>query len=70
MADIQQTRLFLSVDISGSTNLKIGLDDVDKIKFPNLALMKISAYHKKRGDDVSFWFPLSYHQGRLPYNVK
>lgn len=59
MADIQQTRLFLSVDISGSTNLKIGLDDVDKIKFPDLALMKISAYHKKRGDDVSFWFPLS-----------
>lgn len=48
MADIQQTRLFLSVDISGSTNLKIGLDDVDKIKFPNLALMKISAYHKNR----------------------
>lgn len=30
--------------------MKIGLLDVDKGKtFPNLALMKISAYHKGRG---------------------
>jgi hypothetical protein len=29
---------------------KIGLIDVDGRKFPNLALMKISAYHKKKND--------------------
>ena len=31
--------------------MKIGLFDIDS-KLPNLALMKISAYHKNRGDDV------------------
>lgn len=35
-------------------NKKILLIDIDKSKFPNLALMKISAYHKSMGDDVSF----------------
>lgn len=35
----------------------IGLHDSDKTKFPNLALMKISAWHKKRGDIVSFFKP-------------
>mgnify|MGYP003450302177 FL=1 len=30
--------------------MKIGLYDVDSHKFPNLALMKISAYHKQKGD--------------------
>lgn len=34
--------------------MKIGLYDVDSHNFPNLALMKISAYHKSRGDDVEF----------------
>ncbi len=33
---------------------KIGLIDVDGHNFPNLALMKISAYHKKIGDNVQF----------------
>ena len=27
-------------------------------KYPNLALMKISAYHKARGDEVEWWNPL------------
>ena len=35
--------------------MKIGLIDVDSHNFPNLALMKISAYHKGRGDSVEFW---------------
>jgi hypothetical protein len=35
--------------------MKIGLIDVDSRKFPNIALMKISAYHKERLDDVSFY---------------
>lgn len=34
--------------------MKIGLIDVDSHNFPNLALMKISAYHKGLGDEVSF----------------
>lgn len=36
--------------------MKIGLIDVDSHKFPNLALMRISAYHKARGDDVEWWW--------------
>lgn len=33
----------------------IGLIDVDSHNFPNLALMKLSAYHKKCGDSVEWW---------------
>lgn len=36
--------------------MKIGLIDVDSHNFPNLALMKISAYHKAQGDDVEWWW--------------
>lgn len=36
--------------------MKIGLIDVDSHHFPNLALMKISAYHKARGDTVEWWW--------------
>lgn len=35
--------------------MKIGLIDVDGHNFPNLALMRISAYHKARGDNVEWW---------------
>lgn len=35
--------------------LKIGLIDVDGHNYPNLALMKISAYHKAQGDSVDWW---------------
>lgn len=34
--------------------MKIGLYDVDGHNFPNLPLMKISAYHKKQGDFVDW----------------
>lgn len=34
--------------------MRIGLIDVDSHNFPNLALMKISAYHKSKGDSVEF----------------
>ncbi len=34
--------------------MNIGLLDVDGHNFPNLALMKISAYHKTRGDRVGW----------------
>lgn len=45
--------------------MKIGLIDVDSFnraqKYPNLALMKISAWHKARGDDVEWWWGFSHY---------
>lgn len=38
--------------------MHIGLHDSDKTGFPNLALMKISAWHKARGDTVEWWSPM------------
>lgn len=38
--------------------MRIGLIDVDGHNFPNLALMKISAYHKAKGDKVEWCIPL------------
>lgn len=35
--------------------MKIGLIDVDGHNFPNLALMKLSAWHKLQGDMVDWW---------------
>lgn len=35
--------------------MKIGLIDVDGHHFPNLALMKLSAWHKRQGDTVEWW---------------
>lgn len=36
--------------------MKIGLIDVDGHNFPNLALMRISSYHKSKGDEVEWWY--------------
>lgn len=33
--------------------------DVDGHRFPNLALMKISAWHKAKGDEVEWWWGFS-----------
>lgn len=38
--------------------MKIGLIDVDGHNYPNLPLMKISAYHKQKGDVVEWYEPL------------
>lgn len=38
-----------------SYDLKIGLIDVDSHNFPNLCLMKLSAYHKAKGHTVEWW---------------
>ena len=35
--------------------MKIGLIDVDGHNFPNLALMKLAAYHKAKGDSVEWY---------------
>lgn len=39
--------------------MTIGLIDVDGHNFPNLALMKLSAWHKAQGDAVEWWWGLS-----------
>lgn len=36
--------------------MKIGLIDVDGHNYPNLALMKLSAWHKAQGDTVGWWW--------------
>jgi hypothetical protein len=41
--------------------MKIGLIDVDGHNFPNLALMKISAWHKSQGDTVEWCLPLDHY---------
>ncbi len=35
--------------------MKIGIIDVDSHHFPNLALMRLSAWHKRQGDSVEWW---------------
>ena len=37
--------------------MKIGLIDVDGHNYPNLPLMKLSAWHKKQGDNVRWYDP-------------
>lgn len=39
--------------------MRIALIDVDGHNFPNLPLMKLSAWHKKNGDQVEWYDPLT-----------
>ena len=41
--------------------MKIGLIDVDGHNYPNLALMKISAWHKSMGDTVEWWWGFGHY---------
>ena len=43
--------------------MKIGLIDVDGHNFPNIPLMKISAWHKQQGDIVEWYEPLFHSFG-------
>jgi hypothetical protein len=43
---------------NGGERVNIGLIDVDSHNFPNLALMKISAHHKSKGDHVEWAIPM------------
>lgn len=46
--------------------MKVGLVDVDGHNYPNLPLMKISAWHKTRGDHVEWYSPMfSGHMDRV-----
>ena len=46
-----------------AVQMKVGLIDVDGHRWPNLCLMKLSAYHKERGDTVE-WY-----DGRKWYDI-
>lgn len=46
--------------------MKIGLIDVDGHNYPNLPLMKLSAWHKKQGDSVAWYEPLLHGFPRPP----
>jgi hypothetical protein len=41
--------------------MNVGLIDVDSHNFPNLALMKISAHHKAKGDQAEWWNGLKHY---------
>lgn len=41
--------------------MKIGLIDVDFTGYPNIALMKISQYHKNKGDETDWVFPFEHY---------
>lgn len=45
--------------------MRVGLIDVDGHNFPNLALMRISAYHKAKGDEVEWWWTDLIHYDRV-----
>lgn len=48
--------------------MRIGIIDVDGHNFPSLPLMKLSAYHKKKGDSVEWYQPL-FHGFQEPFDV-
>lgn len=45
--------------------MNIGLIDVDGHNFPNLALMRISAWHKSQGDNVEWWMGDLFHYDKV-----
>jgi hypothetical protein len=47
--------------------MKVGLIDVDGHNFPNLALMKVSAWHKANGDDP---YVMVYDKPNAPKEIK
>lgn len=47
--------------------MNVGLIDVDGHGFPNIALMKLSAWHKQRGDAVEWWGGM--HEVGFMYDV-
>lgn len=41
--------------------MQIGLIDIDSHNFPNLALMKLSAWHKQQGNTIEWWNGLKHY---------
>lgn len=46
--------------------MKIGLIDVDGHNYPNLPLMRLSAWHKAQGDSVEWYIPIQHGYPFLP----
>ena len=40
---------------------RIGLLDIDGHNYPNLAIMKLSSWHKAQGDDVEWAIPFNHY---------
>lgn len=60
---------------TGGGYMRIGLHDAERDhlknkRFPNLALMKISAYHKTRGNTVEWWSPIQTASFDVVYSSK
>lgn len=45
--------------------MRIGLIDVDSHNFPNIALMKLSSWHKAKGDDIEWAIPMMQRYDRI-----
>ena len=46
--------------------MRVGFVDVDGHRYPNIPLMKLSAWHKQQGDSVEWYYPLtSGHMDRV-----
>lgn len=50
--------------------MRVGLIDVDGHNFPNIPLMKLSAWHKQRGDSVEWYQPLLSEEMDVVYMSK
>lgn len=48
--------------------MRIGLIDIDTHNFPNLPLMKLSAWHKQQGDNVEWYIPTEHGFPHPPMN--
>ena len=51
----------INLAVGRSVGRSVALIDVDSHNFPNLCLMKISAYHKSLGDQVEWWNGLKHY---------
>ena len=64
--NVSDARFVRSVLIFENTTMKIGLIDIDyKSSFPNLPLMKLSAWHQRNGDEVVWYDMLAGHCDRV-----
>lgn len=50
--------------------MKVGLIDLDRSRFPNLPLMKISSWHKNNGDSVEWYDPMFSEEMDIVYVAK
>ncbi len=49
--------------------MRIGLIDIDSYHFPNLPLMKLSAWHKQNGDSVEWYQPVLHGLPNEPMDI-